>query len=618
MKTKIFASTLTLILLLSACAPATTPAPTNTPVDIDAIRTAVVGTIVAPVTQTAAVKTVVAAAAGTVAAAVTQTAAAFTATPQPTETPIPLTGEPSIVYDFVDSAGMAKWQSGAGKLSYLGEDGSSSGFALSLNGVQMETGLTDPRSALLTVPQNKYDGYIEAFYPALTVQSSDRFKATIGCQDGAKDCYVTFRIDYHNSTGTHTLWNFSEKYDGQTYDVDLDLSALAGQSTEFFLLVLASGPASGDRAAWVAPRITRVTLSEVVAPNIDQLQMIDASNGWATAGSEVLRTTNGGYTWHDVSIPGVALPYMYGISFLNATTAWVWTRIDQSDSGKLYRASAPTYHTTDGGLTWTQSILPFTFPESVHDMFIQFIDGAHGVAMTTSGVGMFKVAVNLYQTSDGGATWTPTCRNHILESDASVRCDSLSLSGSKKGMYFQSTLTGWIGGDSPMEGIYLYKTVNGGTIWENQSLAMPAGYEHGFATTTAPVFFNANDGILRVWVSGSDSKNHEYIYETHDGGETWNCSQDSPWQSYGEPYFSSPNDGFLWDKNGALLITHNAGLSWTPFTPSVGDGTPYFISNSIGWLLQGDDFGNSGLYSTRDGGATWTLIYTNIPPQRPP
>jgi next-to-BRCA1 protein 1 len=69
MKTKILTSTLLLVLLLTACAPSATPAsPTLTPVDIGAVQTAAVQTVVA---------------------AVTQTVAAFTDTPQPTETPVP-------------------------------------------------------------------------------------------------------------------------------------------------------------------------------------------------------------------------------------------------------------------------------------------------------------------------------------------------------------------------------------------------------------------------------------------------------------------------------------------------------------------------------------------------
>ncbi len=74
MKTKTFAFALALVLLLTSCSSAK-PEPTATAVDIGAVQTAAVETVVA---------------------AVTQTAAAFTATPQPTEPPV-ATEPPAVV-----------------------------------------------------------------------------------------------------------------------------------------------------------------------------------------------------------------------------------------------------------------------------------------------------------------------------------------------------------------------------------------------------------------------------------------------------------------------------------------------------------------------------------------
>jgi hypothetical protein len=62
------------------------------------------------------------------------------------------------------------------------------------------------------------------------------------------------------------LWQVDERYDGDTTTVDLDLSALAGQEVKFTLTVLALGTASGDRAVWVQPRITRPVSSVTMTP----------------------------------------------------------------------------------------------------------------------------------------------------------------------------------------------------------------------------------------------------------------------------------------------------------------------------------------------------------------
>ena len=176
-------------------------------------------------------------------------------------TPVPL-GQ---AYDFASSKAQS-WISGAGLLPFPGTDGDARGFAMKLDSVRMETGKTITQPSLLMVPQNKYNGYIQALYPSLAIQNGDRFQTTIGCQYGATSCYVTYRIDYRTSAGVKTLWTFKEKYEGLTYNVDLDLSFLAGKNVEFFFLVLASGSPAGDRAVWIAPRIVHPAGSASATP----------------------------------------------------------------------------------------------------------------------------------------------------------------------------------------------------------------------------------------------------------------------------------------------------------------------------------------------------------------
>jgi len=53
------------------------------------------------------------------------------------------------------------------------------------------------------------------------------------------------------------FWAFGERYDGQYFTVNLDLSSLAGRDVKLVLTVLSLGDASNDRALWVQPRIVR-------------------------------------------------------------------------------------------------------------------------------------------------------------------------------------------------------------------------------------------------------------------------------------------------------------------------------------------------------------------------
>jgi hypothetical protein len=187
-------------------------------------------------------------------------------TPVPT-TPVPVTpGSSGGVFDFTANAANATWTSGAGTLPFPGGDGDIKGFAINLSSVKMETGATYTNPSLLTAPQNVTNGFIQGIFPAFTVQSGDHFQATIGCQDAATSCYVTYRLDYQIGSGAvSTFWAFRERYDSLTKDVNLDLSSLAGQNVKFILTILSSGPAAGDRAIWIAPRITRPGVTSATA-----------------------------------------------------------------------------------------------------------------------------------------------------------------------------------------------------------------------------------------------------------------------------------------------------------------------------------------------------------------
>jgi hypothetical protein len=161
-------------------------------------------------------------------------------------------------YDFYDHACEATWTSAAGTLPCPGTDGDAKGFVLKLDAPKLEDGTTGPHG-LLTFPQNVTDGYIQAVYPPVTIQSGDRFQSIINCQYGATGCYVTFQVSYMlDGSGTIvTLKTFREKIEGLYYRLDLNLSSLSGKNVKFILKVLATGSPSGDRALWSGPIIAR-------------------------------------------------------------------------------------------------------------------------------------------------------------------------------------------------------------------------------------------------------------------------------------------------------------------------------------------------------------------------
>jgi len=160
-------------------------------------------------------------------------------------------------YDFVTHACEAQWTSGAGTLS-CPDTSPANGTIQIVNNPRLENNTTDVRPALLTIPQNVYNGYIQGAFPPFTVQSGDHFRALVNCEYLQWNCYAVFRLDYQIENGPiQNLWAFGERYEGLIYQSDIDLSPLAGKNVKFILRVNANGSPTGDRVMWVAPAIVR-------------------------------------------------------------------------------------------------------------------------------------------------------------------------------------------------------------------------------------------------------------------------------------------------------------------------------------------------------------------------
>jgi hypothetical protein len=175
-----------------------------------------------------------------------------------------------VAYDFTANAGSATWSSGAGGLSFPGTDGDAKGFALKLDQPNFESGVVASQPGLLFSPHQITNGFIQARYPDFTVQSGDRFQTTVGCQAGATSCYVAYRLDYEVGGTIRTFWTFREKFEGWTYNANLNLSPLAGQTVKFILYMSAWGSPVGDRALWGNPVIARAggTLPTTPPPTV--------------------------------------------------------------------------------------------------------------------------------------------------------------------------------------------------------------------------------------------------------------------------------------------------------------------------------------------------------------
>ncbi|MFJ1805805.1 MULTISPECIES: oxidoreductase [unclassified Streptomyces] len=122
------------------------------------------------------------------------------------------------------------------------------------------------------------------------------------------------------------------------------------------------------------------------------LDAVDRDTAWV-AGTQgtVLRTTDGGESWRNVSPPGAADLQFRDIEAFDARRAVVLA-IGEGEASRVYR-------TEDGGTTWTESFRN-TDAHAFYDC-LTFFDRRHGLAMSDPVDGKFRIL----STGDGGRSW---------------------------------------------------------------------------------------------------------------------------------------------------------------------------------------------------------------------
>lgn len=350
---------------------------------------------------------------------------------------------------------------------------------------------------------------------------------------------------------------------------------------------------------------------------LDFIHMIGPLAGWAVTATrepdvnELLHTTDGGAHWKNVTPPG--LSSVEEPAVLTSLMAWV--------------ESSTLLQTIDGGRSW-RSLGPLPMfrtlgnptPFSVEGK-LDFIDAHNGWRMM--GVGALgSEEVYIHRTMDGGATW-----EQVTYATSGDERSGLPFGGSKGGMTFLNTTTGWVTGyTAGCDYTYLFVTHDAGHTWRQQHLPLPPQVtSHWNDYTMPPTFFSAREGILPVFLSYSIK--NEYceqgnrvvvFYVTHDGGTTWTYT--TPVAVRGTPpsSFADMNHGWM-TEGDVLYLTTDGGRRWSRvlLPSSFGDIKQLdFISAQIGWAVRGPAWTLKRtppfLLKTLDGGHRWAPVAYTI------
>ncbi len=344
------------------------------------------------------------------------------------------------------------------------------------------------------------------------------------------------------------------------------------------------------------------TTSAQIPNGMQSMQLLSPTVGWAATPNQLFWTANAGTQWRNVTPKPFSRAGISSVSFRDASNGWLLLASGEGETARFQVAS-----TTDAGTTW--SIKPVNLPAGLSPTFLNgtghifFLDSARG--WLNLGVGHSPALRSgvLLTTENGGSTWQKVPNSPGFAGE----------------IRFINTKDGWFAGGP--ENTRLFVTHDGSNSWQEMSLHAPANLKlAGIPTYELPVFIDRH-GVMAVTFSGGEESSPSLVlFETADGGRTWQSkAQATAKQASHEPFS-------IFDSS--LITVAAAGeeqLKTTTIKPdgktstilssgaiprSFGVLSVSFVSQEQGWVLIANDAKPRPrrLLSTTDGGVTWAEI----------
>lgn len=283
----------------------------------------------------------------------------------------------------------------------------------------------------------------------------------------------------------------------------------------------------------------------------------------------ILRTADGGETWHETNM---AIAALYLNSFVFSDDG---TGLCVGDRGYILKSN-------DWGQNWENSNEYQCRASIINDA--QIIDDSI-VYLASKGYGGGIPSGSIYKSTDAGNSWNQVFPLWPMTD-----------------IYFLNPLYGFVCGSSYGE---VYKTIDGGETWSTHEI------DFDDLTTTSLCFINEQVGF----VGGNDGQSSK-IYKTIDGGNNWYSTLNYPllWDEIIDMEFIDDSVGFAigpnWPYYGILLKTYDQGETWEQ--DSIGSNYNlkkiYFLNSGIGFIICSGNI----ILKTIDGGNNWYEVPSGI------
>jgi len=358
-------------------------------------------------------------------------------------------------------------------------------------------------------------------------------------------------------------------------------------------------PTSSPQSSTSTPSITPSAspVSSKPALPLTAIRMVDTKNGWALTASSILKTTDGGLHWNDVTPANAGLNPSARGQFMNTQDAWIAIGPANQQEGP----GIAVLRTADGGMSWQRSV--------INDPVVSLVDVPHfinvqqGWLEMSSTPGAGSAGSDIWHSNDGGQTWTKLSSNKSFSGLDLGYVTGISFRDAQMGI---ATGNLGAGGDNTVPSVAL--THNGGQTWQTTSLPhLLGGYVNPMNTSQPPVFFG-NVVILPVTITGQSGP-LLVLYRSNDGGLSWFQTGEANIQA-ANTYVVDPSHAWATDtQSGKLYSTSDGGNHW--FLTS---NTAYLL-NALSFTDPQNGWGvtSNQLLQTTDGGKTWQQIpYTIV------